>query len=66
MDAVTTTHTDFILTTEAAHVLGVSPDTVRAWERLGRLPALRTAGGVRLFNRLDVEQLARDRAGDTP
>ncbi len=67
MDAGTT-RIDFILTTEAAHVLGVSPETVRAWERLGRLPALKTARGVRLFDRLDVERLACERrpAEDTP
>jgi excisionase family DNA binding protein len=51
----------FLLTNEAARVLGVSPQTVRVLERTGRLPALRTEGGVRLFDRRDVERLARER-----
>ena len=51
----------WLLTNEAAQVLGVSPETVRLWERAGRLPATKTATGVRLFNRSDVERLARER-----
>ena len=46
-----------LLTTEAAQILKVSPETVRLWERNGRLPALKTSRGVRLFNRFDVERL---------
>jgi excisionase family DNA binding protein len=52
----------YLLTAEAARRLGVSSATVHLWERLGRLPAVRTGGGVRLFNRRDVERLARKRA----
>jgi excisionase family DNA binding protein len=50
-----------LLTSDVARLLSVSSDTVRLWERLGRLPALKTAGGTRLFDRRDVEQLARER-----
>ena len=50
-----------LLTNEAAQLLGVSPETVRQWERTGRLPAMKTLGGVRLFNRCDVERLAQSR-----
>jgi len=50
-----------VLTTEAARILDVSPETVRHWERIGILPALKTARGVRLFDRRDVERLARTR-----
>jgi excisionase family DNA binding protein len=50
-----------ILTGEAARLLGVSSEMVRVWERRGRLSAVKTAGGVRLFNRLDVENLAKER-----
>src|SRR5262245_20190274 len=57
----TTSDAPFILTSSAARILGVSRDTVRVWERAGRLRALRTADGVRLFTRADVEQLALDR-----
>ena len=51
---------------DAAHVLAVSADTVRALSDNGRLPTLRTVGGRRLFRRGDVEQLAvtRAREGD--
>jgi excisionase family DNA binding protein len=56
-----------LLTNEVARILDVSADTVRHLERMGRLPALRTSGGVRLFNRCDVERLARERrAAATP
>jgi len=51
-----------LLTNEVAHILNVSPDTVRLWERLGRLPAVKTPGGVRLFAQRDVEQLALERS----
>lgn len=34
-----------------------SVDTVRAWERSGRLPALRLSTGQRLFKREDVSRL---------
>jgi excisionase family DNA binding protein len=50
-----------VLTTEAARILEVSPETVRHWERVGILPALKTERGVRLFDRRDVERLARER-----
>lgn len=54
--------TDPILTTEASNILGCSQQTVRAWERSGRLRAFKTRRGVRLFDRADVERLARERA----
>jgi DNA-binding transcriptional MerR regulator len=50
-----------LLTSEVARILDVSPETVRLWERLGRLPALKTKHGVRLFDQRDVEQFARER-----
>ena len=54
---------DPVLTTEAARILKVSPETIRHWERIGILPALKTERGVRLFDRRDVERLARERGG---
>jgi excisionase family DNA binding protein len=51
-----------LLTAEAAQLLGVSEATVRLWERHGRLDAIKTARGVRLFDRRDIERLARERA----
>jgi len=52
-----------LLTSEVARILDVSPDTVRHLERTGRLPALKTDRGTRLFNRADVERarVARER-----
>jgi DNA-binding transcriptional MerR regulator len=51
-----------VLTSEAARILDVTPAGVRAMERRGCLTAVRTASGVRLFDRGAVEQLARQRA----
>ena len=50
-----------LLTSEVARLIGVAPETVRVWERTGRLAAAKTSSGVRLFARADVERLARER-----
>jgi DNA-binding transcriptional MerR regulator len=50
-----------LLTSEVARELGVTPETVRTWERRGVLPAKRTVSGVRLFARGDVDRLIRRR-----
>jgi excisionase family DNA binding protein len=52
---------NFVLTKEAAHLLGLTPNGVRALERRGELPAKRV-GTVRLFDRRVVARLARARA----
>lgn len=44
---------------EAARVLNRCVDSVRRYERDGRLPATRV-GQVRVFRRSDVEQLSRE------
>jgi excisionase family DNA binding protein len=49
---------DIMLTAEVARFLGKSPETIRVYERRGKLRAMRTRGGVRLFRREDVQQLA--------
>ena len=51
-----------VLTSEAGRILERSAETVRAMERAGILKAVRTATGVRIFNRADVERLAREKA----
>jgi excisionase family DNA binding protein len=51
----------FFTTLDVAKILQVSPDTVRQWERRGKLAATRTAGGMRLFRRDDIEMLASQR-----
>jgi DNA-binding transcriptional MerR regulator len=53
--------TDLLLTGDVARLLDVSAETVRFWHRIGRLSALQTERGVRLFHRCDVERLARER-----
>jgi DNA-binding transcriptional MerR regulator len=47
---------------DVARKCGVTPASVRAWERLGKLPAMRTEGGVRLFRPEDVQRILRTRA----
>lgn len=55
---------ELLSVSDAARILGVTPTTVRLMERTGQLPALRTAGGMRLFQRVDVERLATARRGE--
>ena len=50
---------DPMFTSEAARILKVSNETVRAWNRRGVLKAKRTASGVRVFARDEVERLRR-------
>lgn len=42
---------------EAAKILGVSADTVRRWEREGKITPVRTLGGHRRFARGELEAL---------
>jgi excisionase family DNA binding protein len=53
---------DLMTPSDAARVLGLSADSVRVLGDSGRLPALRTVSGRRLFRRADVEHLAAERA----
>ena len=50
-----------ITTSQAARILGVAEVTVRGWERAGRLQAIRTGHGVRLFDVEEIERLAIER-----
>ena len=50
----------FLTTSEAAKVLDRSADTVRLYERSGKLPAMKTRRGFRLFVSSDVERLAKE------
>jgi excisionase family DNA binding protein len=53
---------DWMLGTDAARVLGVSPDRVKQIANEGGLPALRVGRrGVRVYRRGDVERLAAER-----
>lgn len=55
---------ELMLVSDVARECGVTPATVKLWERAGRLPAIRTARGVRLFRRSDVEALRAERAAE--
>ena len=46
---------------DAAEMLGVSVETVRRWERAGRLSAARTSGGQRLVPLAEVTRLLAER-----
>ena len=61
-DASVSAGIDPVQTTEAAQMLHVSAETVRWLERTGRLRAVRTRNGVRIFDRLEIERLAKERA----
>lgn len=52
----------YLQTSEVARRCGVSASTVLMWERLGLIPAVRTARGIRLFHQADVERFAEQRA----
>lgn len=51
----------YLMTSAAARLLGIAKETVLLWERNGKLPAIRTDNGRRLFWRSDVERLAKER-----
>jgi DNA-binding transcriptional MerR regulator len=53
---------EFLTASSAGRETGLSPDSMRYHERVGNLPAIRTASGVRLFKRADVNAFKRTRA----
>jgi molybdopterin-binding protein len=58
-----------LLVGEAAKAVGVSADTLRRWERAGKLRTVRDSANRRRVPREEIERLAgrpdRHRAGDT-
>lgn len=48
---------EFLPVGEAASLLGIAVETLRRWERDGRIEAIRTPRGHRRFRRSDVEAL---------
>lgn len=57
---------DKISITEAAHILGVHPQTLRVWDKEGRLTSYRTGGGHRRYDRDEVKRLAEKTSSDKP
>ena len=52
---------DYLRTSEAAKFLGVSPGTVRNWDRQGKLRSRRLPqNGYRLFLKSDLEAFLRE------
>lgn len=54
-------HDDLLTPAGVARLANVTPQAVRLWADQGRLPVLRTASGIRLFRRADVEHHLADR-----
>lgn len=54
---------EYVKVAEAAEILGVSHNTLRAWAEDGRVPMYRNpANGWRLFRRSDLEAFLRQAA----
>ena len=45
---------------QAASILGVSVDTLRRWEKDGRVTFARSTGGQRTIDAADLRELLRD------
>ena len=48
---------DLLTPAEAAHKLGVTPNTVTRWSRAGKIAAIQTMGGHRRFRRSEIERV---------
>jgi molybdopterin-binding protein len=48
---------------EAAELLGISADTLRRWEELGKIRARRSKGGQRLVSVAELRRLQGERRG---
>jgi molybdopterin-binding protein len=55
---------DFYSASEAARILGISLDTLRRWDRQGRLRVERDDGNRRMVPAAEIERLRGDRAKD--
>ena len=52
---------EYVMTAEAAEILGVSQNTLRGWAEQGKIPMHRNpANGYRLFKRKDLESFLRE------
>ena len=45
---------------KAARICGVHPDTLRTWERLGKIKPIRTKGGHRRYKLSDLIEDTKD------
>jgi len=51
-----------VLTGEAARLVRVGEMTIRRWANTGKLHVVRTAAGLRVFDRRELERVAAARA----
>jgi excisionase family DNA binding protein len=59
-DCLVTKLRDFLRISDAADYLGVSPNTLRNWERTGKIAAHRhPVNGYRLFRQQELDSLLR-------
>jgi excisionase family DNA binding protein len=52
---------ELLTVSETARALDVAAATIRDWADRGKLPAVRTSSGQRIFHRADVERLQEER-----
>jgi excisionase family DNA binding protein len=52
---------EVLTVSEAARELKVAAETIRSWADRGRLPAMRTKSGQRIFQRADIERVRQER-----
>lgn len=55
---------DLLTSGDVARLAAVAVETVRRWENDGKLAAARTASGIRLFRRGDVDAFLAQREAD--
>ncbi len=48
---------EYVKIAEAARIVGVCQNTLRAWADSGKIPVTRTPSGYRLFRKSDLETL---------
>ncbi|MFA6098314.1 MAG: MerR family DNA-binding transcriptional regulator [Patescibacteria group bacterium] len=53
-------NTEKLRVSQVANILGVSPQTVRNWEKLGKLSSERSPGGQRYYHLSDIQRLLVD------
>ena len=53
---------EFLPPSEAAALIGISRDTIKRWEKDGRITSMRTPLGHRRYRRADVEKLLTNEA----
>lgn len=62
MNNLLTMNDEWLTTGDSARILKRSPEAVRGYVRMGKLPAQKTQSGQRLFKASDVDQLAKQLA----